>query len=226
MTLRNIVNALRSQGHRVRFVERKDGSIRVTRVDGQRFSARLSTGNKVARAMAGQTLSERRSRQLETQRKYHAAKRAHRVRTRALPTVKIAMMKEIRKAQAKIRRLGGKGTITTKNVRYIIEQYGEEEAYKRIRATVRYYQGYAYIDNVLFLTRRIEALAQNTGSASLARIAAWVRANAEIFREEWIQPAYDALYDCELTLRLSSDKNEKQRAIETCAATLRSIFAA
>ena len=224
MTLRNIVKTLRSQGHKVAFIKRKGGGIRITRIDKQKFSARLSTGNAVARSMTGQTLSERRSRQLEKGRRFIAAKRAHRVRTRALPKVKADMRKEIRNAQEKIRKLGGKGTITTRNVRYIIEQFGEEEAYNRIRATVRYYQGYAHIDNVLFLAHRIDALAENTGSKSLARIAVWVRANAETFREEWIQPAYEALYDCELTLRTSSDKNERMRAVTTCAATLRGIF--
>lgn len=49
MTNRQIVSALREMGHSVEVYIRKDGSLRVTSLDGEKFSHRLSEGVKAAR---------------------------------------------------------------------------------------------------------------------------------------------------------------------------------
>ena len=49
MTLREIVNELRAQGHQVEIYNRKDGGILVKSIDGMSFKA--AEGNTLARQM-------------------------------------------------------------------------------------------------------------------------------------------------------------------------------
>lgn len=51
MTVRQIVRSLIEKGQTVDYYVRKDGSIRVTNLNGEKFSSRLSTGNDAARVL-------------------------------------------------------------------------------------------------------------------------------------------------------------------------------
>ena len=51
MTNRQIIQALISKGVDVSYYVRKDGSIRVTRLEGEKFSPRMSKGNEAARVL-------------------------------------------------------------------------------------------------------------------------------------------------------------------------------
>lgn len=54
MKLTDIVNKLRSEGHKVTLSKRKDGGVEVTSIDGTKYSRRR--GNARAREMTGQTI--------------------------------------------------------------------------------------------------------------------------------------------------------------------------
>lgn len=49
MTNREVVNQLKQLGHKVKFYVRKDGSIRITQIDEEKFSSHLSKGNLTGR---------------------------------------------------------------------------------------------------------------------------------------------------------------------------------
>ena len=58
-SLRDIVEKLRKEGHSVTYIKREGGSIVVTSIDSERFHIRTRAGNKKARVLAGEELSER-----------------------------------------------------------------------------------------------------------------------------------------------------------------------
>lgn len=223
MNLRQIVKTLREQGHRVGYKVRKDGSIRITSIDGRKYSPRLSEGNRAARSMAGGRLSERKERQLEKGRKTHATNVAKRRKPRP-KKLSDRVLKELRKAQRAIRQAGeGKGTVTARNVRYNLDQYGEEETLRRLRKTTRYYQGFAYEENVRALSDRIMADAHKVGSVSLLALAGKVWERRETFLEKWIEPSLEVLYTLEVSVQGLADQYQKEQG-DICAATLKSIY--
>lgn len=210
MTLRGIVQQLRTEGHRVSYRVRKDGSIRITSIDGRKFSAQYSAGNVEARRLAGKPLSERRTRQLEKGRakvKTNLAKKAKKPRKAPLsPEIR----KALRRAQRRIRKKGkAEGTVTAENVRYNVDTYGEEEAMERLDALAHYYEGYAYSDNVRYLKDRIYYDGEKMNSGLLVRLSEEIQERAAEFLEEWIQPAYEILYDMEAAAKnAGNDANE------------------
>lgn len=230
MTLRGIVQQLRTEGHRVSYRVRKDGSIRVTSIDGRKFSAQYSAGNAEARRIAGVTLSERRTRQLEKGRaiskkvaaKVRKAKKANRTYVKKAP-LSPEFKKELRKAQRAIRQKGkGQGTVTASNVRYNIEEYGEEEAMKKLKQQTRYHLGYAYPENIQALYERMKYDGEKLNSPELVALAEKVLDNAAIFREIWIERSLDILYD----LEEATKKLKRQSTIKKhCDLAVRQLLA-
>ena len=202
--LRDIVGQLRRQGHRIIYKVRKDGSIRITSIDGRKFSSRLSQGNMTARAMAGKPMSER---ALHQRRQYSNRIRKHRIPKKKRAPLSPELKKAIRRAQRVIRKAtqGGKtvGTISTANVRHVLENEGEEAAINKLERAVRYFQGYAYEENVDALLMRVHMLQNQfrqsdaAVAAQLERLYGKILAKRAVFREAWINPTYTVLYDIE-----------------------------
>ena len=223
MNLRDIVKQLRASGHKVGYKARKDGSIRITSIDGKKFSSKYSEGNKTARAMTGRTLSERKTRQLEKGRGQRQRNLGRRIR-KPVPKMNPEVRRALRKAQRAIRKAGqSSGTVTARNVRYYIDQYGEEEAIKKLGKVTRYYQGIAYEENVRALSDRMAADGYKLGHDKLVALSRRVWENRETFLEKWIAPALETLYMLEISTN-GLPAGEGISAADKAYTTLLSIF--
>ena len=134
MTLKKVVEELRDKGVDVKFYVRKDGSIRIYEVAGKAFDVKQSRGNEFARAMLGQTISPRKTAQLQAQRP---------------PTFDKAITSALRKVQRLFReqdteerkaRVGNRKrpTVTAKQIRQRISEVGEKQTLYELRETERY----------------------------------------------------------------------------------------
>lgn len=133
MTIKQIIKQLEEMGLSVSFYQRMDPQgrkrgIRITSIDGTKYSG--SSGNIIARELARTSLSAKQ----ETQLKKIG------VRVEALPE---SLSKKLHKAQ-RLRRTQMKKTgdlnipkITTKNIRFTWQTYGESEAEKQITDYMR-----------------------------------------------------------------------------------------
>ena len=107
MTNREIVSRLRELGHNVEVYVRKDGSIRVTSIDGTKYSSRLSKGVAAAREIyyreGGITSGDEEAR-YEAIKKQREAAQASRASGNTLRSQSKEFQAKFKKLQAKIRR--------------------------------------------------------------------------------------------------------------------------
>lgn len=191
LSLAEIIKILQEQGHEVEFTHRKDGGYIIRKVDGTHYGGKL--GNKVARAMVGANLSQARQVQLA---KIRLTKGRKYTKMEELPT-------DVKKALRKVQREWRKkhpsieGTMTTRGVRYHLRHYGEQATLQSIDKGYRYASGYAYIDNVNWLIERIRTNLTGDSSSAMEEIIELIQRKALDFREEWINPCYQAIYDWE-----------------------------
>lgn len=194
MTTRQIIQKLISEGHSVRFRERSkaEGSgVRITQIDGIRYSG--SKGNIAARQLTGATLSERRERHLKHIEQ--KAKRFGRKRKSALPE---DITKRIERVQRRMRKQGTKaGTITRRNIRFVIENYGVEEARRLLESAERYSKGLAYYGVIEALLQRLALDYSKKNSEAIQRIYNAISEMKETFLEAWIADVYEILYEYE-----------------------------
>lgn len=191
MNLEEIIKILQKEGHKVEYSHRKDGGYIIRSIDGQRFSGK--TGNAFARRLTGTSLSIARATQLARIRMPKGKKQ-----TKLLP-IPEELKKMLRKTQREWRKKHPtiEGTISTRGLRYQIQKYGVEEARMSLDKAYRYSMGYAYFDNVAFLIERInQDLAKNPDS-DMEDIVSLIQQKIAVFKEEWISPIYNALYDWE-----------------------------
>lgn len=224
MTTIDIVNQLRAQGHIITYTVRKDGGIRVTGINGETFSGRLSAGNRALRTLAGNALSAYREKTLLRQNptitkarsdaliaeKGVGLARAPRKVVRARPApLPVDLKKELKRVQGVWRRkargsaLGERpeGRVTTKNLRYVYEHYGREEALARLSRAERYSRKLAYRENVEGLLLRIKQ-AQNLIRSNLLQrlideLSAVVDAGAKNFAFDDLERCIEIWYDAE-----------------------------
>ena len=207
MTMRAIVSKLQAQGHKVSYYVRKDGGILIKSIDGERFTTGAS-GNIRARQIIGVEISEARSHQLKyatTQRGKKRFKLDEDIE-REYQRVKKIWKRKIKPKKGMPHPAGyfGRGRIE-----YALKTYGKEEAMRRIGEAERYAQGLAYTKNIQLLIAQIYDYANKTGSEELMQLAIDIEANAYAIKEEWIVPAYDALY------KLNAGVSPKQVAQNT-----------
>lgn len=208
MNLEQIIKILQKEGHKVEYTHRKDGGYIIRKIDSQRFSGK--TGNAFARRMTGQSLSIARATQLARIRMPKGKKA-----TKLLP-IPEDLKKMLRKTQREWRKKHPtiEGTISTRGLRYQIQKYGIEEARMSLDKAYRYSMGFAYIDNVLFLIERINSDLAKLPSPAMEQIAILIEQKQSNFKEEWISPIYNALYDWERNIISGSE----------CARIIRSII--
>ena len=135
--LRQIVKILNSQGHNIEYRNRTDGSIIVTAIDGRK--TKIVEGNRILRNMAGVPLSEKRK-----------AQTSRNVAEKIIKPIKISTRTRDMLAQAKkaLEKSNVKMKLTTDRLREHIKLYGENWAYDHTKKLKRYFQGYAYEENV------------------------------------------------------------------------------
>lgn len=135
--LRQVVKILNSQGHNIEYRNRTDGSIIVTAIDGRK--TKIVEGNRILRDMAGLPLSEKRK-----------AQTSRNVAEKIIKPIKIStrtrdMLSSAKKA---LEKSNVKMKLTTDRLREHIKLYGEQWAYDHTKKLKRYFQGYAYEENV------------------------------------------------------------------------------
>ena len=187
MTLRQIIEELRKEGHHIEYVENKPpkskktgkrstkGQIRITKIDNVKYAPNKSLGNKRARELKGERLSEKKVSQISQARE----KAFQKIRSKnALPE---DIERDIRRIQRKIRAsekkkakaLGkevekSKSTLRlkTKTVREKLRQDGYEETKRSLRNIERYWEGYANDSSIQALREMINQLMIHTKNAS------------------------------------------------------------
>ena len=205
----DVVMKLVEQGHSVRYYMRRDGGILIRSIDGRHFKG--AKGNIYARELTGTTISEARS----TQLKFATGTRKE-LRSPALKSIDIP--DPIWEEYKRVKRLwdkafharGGKphrvGYFTKSRIKKALRDYGPEEAMRRISEAEKYATGIAYSKNVKHLADFILGAGHQLQSQDLIELAQDTMDNAYSIRDEWIYPAYDALY------KLNQGQDPKQVA--------------
>lgn len=191
MNLIDIIKKLINEGHEVEYYHRKDGGYIIRKIDGAHFSGK--TGNTIARRMVGATLSQARQVQLAKIRTPKGK------RWSKLAPIPEDIKKELRKVQKAWRKkhLDISGTATTRNVRWFLEHHGREATLQSLDKSYRYAQGYAYIDNVLHLINKIENDLTIEDDPDMEAVVQLIKNRMMDFKEEWISPCYQELYEWE-----------------------------
>ena len=195
MTLLDIVNQLLKDGNVINYRVRNDGGIIITAINGKHYSG--AEGNKMARTMVGATLSEARSIQLKSIR----PKKGQSPKSRKKPPIPEDLKSMLRKVQ----RLWKKnidprlGKITTKKLRWNIENLGIVRAKEKLEQALRYAEGLAYSKNIDALLGYINELKNKLIDSSdikaLEELKEDIILNYDKIKEEWISSIYDLLYD-------------------------------
>ena len=135
--LRQVVKILNSQGHNIEYRNRTDGSIIVTSIDGRK--TKIVEGNRTIRIMAGVPLSEKRKTQT-TRNVAEKIIKPIKISTRTRDMLEAAKKKK-KKSNVKMK-------LTSDRLSEHIKLYGEQWAYDHTKKLKRYFQGYAYEENV------------------------------------------------------------------------------
>ena len=148
-TLREVVAYLKARGADIEFKERPDGSLRIVRIDGVKFTG--SEGNNKAREKAGMEMT---AAQKEQRRK--AGKESVTGHTKKTPSLSKRERLAIRKENAKRRRAGLEG-IHAKQAREAKKIEGNLRGYLKRSKNARYHAaGYAYRESIEHDIQEIE----------------------------------------------------------------------
>ena len=194
MTLRELVNELRRQGHQVEYYNRKDGSILIRSIDGIDYKG--AAGNAVARTL-GQSMNI--NAELSQARKTQLKIIKPKGKRTPLPKALEVKLKKVQKLYNKNKVPIAQGRITKKLVRQILEEEGEEAARKKLTQAQRYAEGYATNATIDAFITAITSYRMlfNQGSQeynALLQLEKDVKLSSGIIKDEWIYPAYKELY--------------------------------
>ena len=194
MRIKDIIKELEDLGMSVSFYKRKDGGIRITRINGERFTG--STGNQKARTIVHATLSELQTRALS---KLQTPKGKGTYNKRRKPKLDEETKARIKKIQYLYRKSGKKeGKPTIRNYRYILKTKGKKEADRLLRQSERRILGLAYTENVDALLARIASDLHKKKSSAMKAAYNRIKEFRENFRERWIAIIYELLYSWEM----------------------------
>ena len=221
MTNRQIVKELIDKGYKVEFTPRKDGSIRITKIEGKR-GARIyegksssSKGNAKARKLAGESLSEkqisqrakpneksRRKAERKKVAKKAAKKRAKERKEKAKREFKKksrlseSTKKMIRKAQRELTKKGKKGILKSERVKKHKAKYGTKSAKSAIRNIMIHEAGYAYPEAVKGLTEFLrDNFSQYEGTQEVIDALKPYTKYSKLLEDHILISIYDIYYD-------------------------------
>lgn len=160
MTLRDIANELRKQGHSVSYTARSDGSIIINFIDGQKFQGK--EGNKTARSMLGVGLSEKQKKQ-----RLDNLDRAKQGRRSKAPKLSKRELKKLRKLNRKIKKTGS-GRLGKTKARGLKKQGGWQRVEESAKDIMR--KNLNIADDALIdaLTARMHSYAMNNDEMTSA----------------------------------------------------------
>ena len=188
--MRAVVSELQALGHDVEYYVRSDGGILIRKIDGNKFSG--ASGNIQARRLTGEELSVRRAMQLT-----RATEKRAKYKGMNIPTIPDYYKKELAKVQRHWRKkvdVSKTGQPTLAKLRWRLINEGEESAKRLLGEWEKYTQGIAYTEVVKALHDYIVEFNNDDNNPELDKLAEDIWANRDNIRDEWILPAYQALY--------------------------------
>lgn len=209
MRIKDIIKELQELGMSVSFYKRKDGGIRITRINGERFSG--STGNQRARNIVNAPLSEAQTRALS---KLTTPKGKGNYNKRRRAQLDEETKNRIRNLQRKYRKAGKKeGKPTQRNYRYILKTKGKKEADRLLAQAERRILGLAYTENVDALLARLASDLHKKKDKTMKEAYNKIKEYRDNFKEKWIPWIYEILYDWERGLLTGEEAGYKIIAI-------------
>ena len=209
MTIKSIIKELQDSGYNISFYKRKDGGIRITRINGETFSG--SKGNIRARTIVGASLSEGQTRALS---KLVTPKGKGSYNKRRKAPLDEETKKRIQKLQRKYRKAGKtEGKPTIRNYRYVLKTKGKKEADRLLRQSERRILGLAYEENVNALLSRIYSDLQKKKSSVMRQAYNRIKELRETFLDKWISEIYEIIYMWEQGVMNGDEAGEKILAI-------------
>ena len=192
MKTRELVKALENKGYKVTFRIRKDGGILITSIDGNKFKG--ASGNKTARLLIGETLSERRAMQLK--------KITQTRKRRVIPPTPQTLETYRKKVMRKWRKAGLRGSIAKSNLEAIIKDRGYKGAREYLINMERRAEGYADYRTILHVLLKIQRISESPAinekeRADLMYIYEDIQARKETFKFDWVEPFLQYLYSFE-----------------------------
>ena len=195
MLLKDIIKQLETEGFEIEFRTRSDGGLLITKINGISFKG--AAGNTRARQIAGVQLSQA-----------QISQRSYNVRT-YIKGVKHPKEKfdedlkaKVKKVQYTWRKNKVNGKITMRKAREHFKQEGRKGVIDYLNKMERYGSGFAYIENVRWLSGYAENVAmglalnnENKASEEYIKLATYILNHSETFREAWISPIYSYLYE-------------------------------
>ena len=191
MNVAQMIKELEKMGFKVDARRRTDGGWIITKINGMSFSG--ASGNQYARQVLGVELSQARIEQTH----FNVTKY---IKGAKKPKDKLdeELVKELKKVQRIWRKNKVGARITKKKLRWHLKEGGRAEAEGYLKKMSRYGQGYAYEENVLYLAKYIEDVAQGCPSnykEKVLQVAAAVRSRIDTFKESWIHDIYSYWYE-------------------------------
>ena len=186
-----MIKELEKMGFKVNARRRTDGGWIITKINEMTFTG--ASGNQYARQILGVQLSQARIEQtaFNVTKYIKGAKKPK-------DQIDEEMLKELRKVQRLWRKKKVGARITKRKLRWHLKEGGRQEAWDYLKKMSRYGQGYAYEENVIYLAKYIEDVAQGCPSDykdRVLQVASFVRANIETFKESWIHDIYSYWYE-------------------------------
>ena len=200
MKVKSLVSELLKRGYDVTYRIRKDGGILITSIDSHKYKG--ATGNRVARMLLGEELSARRKQQL-TKITRERVKRPRKV----IINTPEDLERYRKRVMRKWRKAGLTGSISKRNLRNIIEDRGIKGAETYLTEMERHTQGKAYYGAIEGLLARIQNdidVGDYEDTENLQQAYNLIDANKEEFKQEWLFPLFDELYNFEMGLSTSS----------------------
>lgn len=212
----NVVKELRNQGHRVSYVTRADGGVRIYSVDGIKFSKSKSDGNNYARELADINLTAKQYSQRRESGDV-ALKLSKARKTQRLPSLSVRKADKAmkRKQKNEIRRLmrklnkqrvsQGEKPFDPIKLRQRIRRQGYGETAKTIKNILLKSAGIAYPRAVESFVEHIDELTIKYDSDDLKALVDRTKQALEratnLIMDSTLHHLYEEFYDVEKALR-------------------------
>lgn len=195
MLLKDIIKDLIDTGFEIEYRIRQDGGLLITKINGVSFKG--ASGNARARQIAGVQLSEAQI----SQRSFNVRKY---IKGYKHPKDKFDddLKAAVKRVQYQWRKNKVHGRITMRKAREHFKHEGKRGVLEYLSKMERYGKGFAYEENVRWLSNYTRNVAEGLGlngeqqaRAKYIELAQFILNIAERFREEWIMKVYSYLYE-------------------------------
>ena len=211
MKVIEIIKELQKQGNAITYRKRNDGGYIITQINGSHYKG--ASGNNIARDMLGGKAQM--SSKMLTQRKSNVERyiKIPRTKTGKLKRSKIVenLTKEEKKKIRELQYLAKKskmksginaGTISRLTARKYKKKFGSSMLEIELNKRIRYYQGYAYTDNVQSIIDRLERTSLMFSSSRkiqgmITQCISHLKANLSNVKEAYINLIYAKIYELE-----------------------------